>query len=347
MTLGIAVLGWAHGHVNLYADEISRMEDAKIITSWDHDRERGERNGAQFGCGSTTQLEEALNHPGVEAVIVAAETSLHPEVCAAAANAGKHIILQKPMALSLEGCDQIIEAVRRNKVRFSLAWQMRVDPQNLKIREILEQGLLGKVVMFRRKHCLATHIWPDFDKTWHVKPELNRGLWMDDAAHPFDLVLWLFGKPRSVFAEIDTLLSPKIPDDNGIAVFRTQTGAIVEVVSSFTANAGENNTEIHGDKGTLLQFYGDAVSTGTPRRGPGPSLCWLLNGEPQWTDSGIQTPSSHADRLRALTRPMVDCLKGTGAPIATAEEGREVTEMLLASYESALTGRRIDFPFKG
>ncbi len=345
MSLGIAVLGWAHPHVGLYAEDISKMEDAWLVTSWDHDATRGEANQVKFGCGFSTHLEEVLDNKEVEAVIIGTETSMHVEACVTAAEAGKAIALQKPMALTLEQCGRIISAVEKNHVPFTLLWQMRMDPQNQRIKELIEEGTLGKVVMFRRKHCLGTHIWPDFDKTWHVKPELNRGMWMDDAAHPFDLVLWMFGKPKSVVAEIDTLLNPLIPDDNGVALFRTQDGKIVEVYCSFTANAGETTTEIHGDKGTLLQYYGDAVSSNTPRRGGGPSLCWLLNGQTEWTDSGIPSPASHADRLRALSRPMVDFFQGKRGPIATAQEGCEVTEMLLASYESALTGKRIEFPF--
>lgn len=345
MSLGIAVLGWAHAHVTLYAEEIGKMEDARVVTSWDHDSARGQLNAEKYGCETSTNLDEVLHNKEVNAVIIGTETSLHADMCVAAAQAGKAIALQKPMALTLEQCDRIIEAVEKNKVPFTLAWQMRLDPQNQRIKQLIEDGTLGKVVMFRRKHCLGTHIWPDFAKTWHVKPELNRGMWMDDAAHPFDLVLWMFGKPRSVTAEIDTLLNPVIPDDNGIAIFRTQDGKMVEVYCSFTANAGETNTEVHGDKGTLLQYYGDAVSSSTPRRGSGPSLCWLLNGQTEWTDSGIPSPASHADRLRALTRPMVDFFQGKRGPIATAQEGRDVTEMLLASYESSLTGRRIEFPF--
>lgn len=345
MPYGIAVLGWAHGHVNLYAEEIGKMEDCCILSSWDHDEERCGRNAAQFGCTASTNFEEVLGDDRIQGVIVAAETSMHAEVCAAAAKAGKAIVLQKPMALTLEECSRIIEAVENNQVPFSMAWQMRVDPQNLKIEEVLEQGLLGRIVMFRRKHCLSTHIWPDFDKTWHVRPELNRGIWMDDAAHPFDLVYWLFGKPRSVMAEIDTLLTPRIPDDNGIAVFRYPDGKIVEVVSSFTANAGENTTEIHGDLGTLIQCFGDAVSAATPRHPDTPGLKWILNGQSEWTESGIPSPTCQAERIRTLARPIVEFFLGQRPPVGTAHEGREVTEMLLASYEASAAGRRVAFPY--
>jgi predicted dehydrogenase len=227
-----------------------------------------------------------------------------------------------------------------------MLWQMRVDPQNMKIKEVMDSGILGQILMFRRKHCLSTHTWPAFQDTWHVKKELNRGMWFDDASHPFDLVRWMFGKPRSVMAEIDTLVNPRVPDDNGIAVFRAESGAIVEVFSSFTANAGETTTEIHGDKGSLIQLYGDGVSCGTPRAGEVPALRWLLNGETAWTDSGIPAPSGgHGIRIADLSRPLVDFFLGNRAPIATVYEGRDVVEMLLASYESARIGKRILFPF--
>jgi predicted dehydrogenase len=339
---GIAVLGWAHGHVNLYVEEIGRMEDACILSSWDHDAKRCGRNAMQFGCTASTDLDEILGDKRIQGVIIAAETSRHAELCVAAAKAHKAIVLQKPMALTLEDCDRIIEAVERHQVPFSMAWQMRVDPQNLRIKQILDKGTLGKILMFRRKHCLSTHIWPGFDKTWHVKPELNRGIWMDDAAHPFDLIYWLFGMPRSVIAEIDTLLSPKIPDDNGIAVFRYPDGKIVEVVCSFTANAGENTTEIHGDKGTLLQSFGDAVSAATPRAARALGLRRILNGETRWIESALPSPTSQAERIRALAQPIVEFFMGKRPPIGTAREGREVTGMLLASYEAAASGRRVE-----
>jgi len=346
MALNIAILGWAHGHVGLYAEEFRKMPDTRIVASWDHDEARVNHCAERYGCRGATDLEEVLRDGGISAVVVGVETSMHADVCAAAAEAGKAILLQKPMALTLEDCDRIIEAVETAGVPFSIAWQMRVDPQNLRIQDILRSGLLGKITMFRRKHCLATHIWPDFDKTWHVRPELNRGLWMDDAAHPFDLVCWLFGKPRSVIAEIDTLLNPIVPDDSGVAVFRTEENVMVSVFSSFTANAGENTTEIHGDKGTLIQNYGDAVSVSTPRPAGSCGLRWILNGESEWTESGIPSPTSQADRIRAIARPAIDFFLGKRGPIGTAQEGRDVTEMLLASYESAATGRRVEFPYQ-
>src|SRR5262249_17890415 len=150
---------------------------------------------------------------------------------------------------------RIVAAVKKHGVRFTLAWQMRVDPQNVKMKELMASGEIGRVLQFRRRHGLPTQSWAGFENTWHASKTLNRGMWADDAAHPFDLLLWLFGEPETVTAEIDTLLNPGVPDDNGVAIFRYKSGLIAEVACSFTCLAGENTTEITGDKGVVIQNY--------------------------------------------------------------------------------------------
>ena len=75
-------------------------------------------------------------------------------------------------------------------VKFTLAWQMRTDPQNLRMKQLVREGTLGRIVMVRRRHALSTHVWPGFENSWHVKPELNRGMWADDASHAISSSRW-------------------------------------------------------------------------------------------------------------------------------------------------------------
>ena len=82
--------------------------------------------------------------------------------------------------------DRIVADVARDGVPFTMAWQMRVDPQNVEMKRLVQSGTMGRVYMVRRRHGLSTHTWPGFEDTWHVKPELNRGMWADDAAHAID-----------------------------------------------------------------------------------------------------------------------------------------------------------------
>jgi predicted dehydrogenase len=196
--------------------------------------------------------------------------------------------------------------------------------------------------MVRRRHGLNSHMWPGFESSWHVQPELNRGMWADDAAHAVDFIYWLLGRPSSVFAEVDTLVNPKVPDDHGIAVFRYTDGTFAEVVSSFTCVAGENTTEIVGERGTVIQNYGDVPSCHPPRVKDAVGLKWFLRDGTSWIDSGIPSPAAHVERLKALAAPLAEFLHGRRPAIATAAEGRDVLNLILACHESSATGRRIN-----
>src|SRR5206468_10623103 len=98
---------------------------------------------------------------------------------------------------------------------------------------------------------------------WHISAYANRGIFFDNAIHPFDWLIWMLGcRPVSVIAEIDNMLTHVAPDDTGVAVFRYEDGLFAEVYNSSVTWAGENTTEIYGDKGVLIQNHGDAVSCG-------------------------------------------------------------------------------------
>ncbi len=343
MAVGIGILGFAHGHVEMYCARWRQMfsDRIRLVAGWDHDSARASAACERHGLSVRDSVQALLNDPEVDAVVISSETSLHAELAIQAASAGKTIVMQKPMALTLEQADQIVAAVEENSVAFTMAWQMRVDPQNLQMRQLIQDGTLGRVVMVRRKHCLATHVWAGFENTWHVKPELNRGMWADDAAHAVDFVHWLLGVPESVMAEVVTVLNPKIPDDQGIAIFRYPDGMLAEVFCCFNCIAGENTTEIIGDKGVVIQNYGDGPSCGAPRDASASGLKWYLHGSSQWVDSGIASPAGHGERIAGLAEPILEFLEGKRPAIASAQEGRTSLQMTFACYESEQTGRRI------
>lgn len=344
MTIRIGILGFAHGHVGTYCGQWLKMprEQVQLVAGWDHDPARAADAAKKFELAAESSADALLARSDVDAVIIGAETSLHADLVEQSAAAGKAIVLQKPLALTLEEADRIVAAVERAGVSFTLAWQMRVDPQNLKMKELLDGGTLGRVVMVRRRHGLATHTWPDFEKSWHADPKLNRGMWADDASHAIDFLYWLLGKPESVSAEIATLINPRVPDDQGIAIYRYPDGTLAEVGSSFTCIAGENTTEITCERGVIIQNYGDAVSCGIPRPADAPGLKWYTTGARDWVESDIASPPSHGDRIAALAPEILAFLQGRRPAIATAAEGRDVLAMTLASYQSSNEGRRIN-----
>jgi len=333
----VAILGFAHGHVGVYCEHWIRSAQINLVAGWDHDPSRAATAKEKHRIEMLATPQEAMDR--ADAVVIGAETSLHADLVEAAASAGKTIVLQKPLALTLEQGERIVAAVNRHKVPFTLAWQMRVDPQNLEMKHLVLNGTLGKIYMVRRRHGLSTHVWPGFENTWHVKKELNRGMWADDACHAIDFLLWLLGEPESVSAEIATLRSEKVPDDNGIAIFRYKNGTMAEVVSSFVCLAGENTTEIVGEEGVIIQNYGDGPSCQVAH--PPGGLKWIKKGAKDWTISPIASPASHGERIAALAPELLKFLKGERPPLCTAAEGLASLRMTLACYRSAELGRRV------
>jgi predicted dehydrogenase len=340
-SVNIGVLGFAHAHVGMYITRWQQEPDmgVRVIAGWDHDSARAESSCNAWQLERIDNVDALLSRNDLTAVLIGAETAFHADLVELAANAGKAIILQKPIALTMEQANRIVEVVNRTHVPFTLAWQMRVDPHNVQAKSLLDSGKFGKVFQVRRRHCLSTQLMKDFDKSWHVKPELNRDIFADDAAHPIDFVYWLRGRPSSVMCEMGTLLNPNIPNDNAIAIFRFADGSFAEVSCSFVALAGENTLEIVCENGVIIGNYGDGPSNSV--RLPGaPQLKWWLKDE-GWTISCLPEINGQAERIGGLARPLAQFLHGQRPPIATAEEGREVLELVLACYTSHEQGKRI------
>ncbi len=340
----VGILGFAHGHVNTYCTGWRKPElGVRVVAGWDHDEARAAAQCKDFGIERAPTVQALVQRRDVDAVVIGAETSMHGEMVRLAAEAGKAVVLQKPIALTMAEADGIVEAVRQAGVQFTMAWQMRVDPQNVQMKQLLEGGRFGRVYIVRRRHCLSTHRWPHFAASWHVRPELNRDIFADDASHAVDFLYWLLGMPVSVTAELGTLRDPAVANDNAIAVFRFADGAFGEVSCTFVAPAGENTAEIVCEKGVIIGNYGDAVSSGVPRPPGGIQLKWYLEDEGGWTVSDLPCMKSQGERIAGLAGPLADFLHGRRPPIATAEEGRDVLRLILACYESAEQGRRVEF----
>lgn len=348
-SIGIGILSHAHGHVNTYCRGMQDFDDVRLVATWDDNEERGSAAADQFGLEFRTGPDAVVNDPAVDAVIIASETNRHADLVELAAGAGKHILLQKPMATTLADCDRIVRAVESSGVKFSMAFQMRHDPVNRKIRDLLAENAVGKVAVVRRRHCINVLLNEAFvtgPSRWHLDPAANVGMFFDDATHAADWFFWLLGPPESVTAEIDQVVTDVSPDDNGVAVFRFQKGEIGILLNSSTTVAGVNTTEIYGTKGTIVQDYGDAPSTSAPRPRDAVPLKLIRSGDAEWTEFPLPIPTAQGERIAAIPRPFIDYVKDVEHEHqhVTAEEGRVSVEMVLGAYRSALEGRRITFP---
>lgn len=313
----------------------------KAIAGWDHNEERLANAVKKHGITSYNEVDDLLANPEIRAVIIAAETNFHADLVEKAAAAGKTIVLQKPLALTLEQGERITAAVEKYAVPFSMAWQMRVDAQNIKMKEMIDNEVLGKVISVRRRHGLFTNKWPGFQDTWHNNPLYNRDIWADDSSHPIDWINSLFGSPESVTAEIMSLVNEKVPNDNGIAIFRYKNGPLVEVCCSFTCTAAVSTTEIICENGSIIHNFGDGPSCSIPRPDSEIGLKWYVYDEKKWYYSDIPTPENHGFRIAALAKPIAEFLNSKRESIATAQEALISLRMVLATYVSTAEGRRV------
>ncbi len=345
---GVAVLGYAHGHVSTYSTGIKTYDDFELKACWDHDEGRGQGQSQNFEIDYSPHIEDIVGREDVQLCIIGAETNRHADCVIAAAEAGKDVILQKPMALSLAECDRIIEVIDRTGVWFSLAFQMRYDPVNIKMKELVDAGEIGRMGIVRRRHCLGLLFNEAFAtgaSSWHIDPVANMGMWMDDASHATDWFFWMLGSPVSVIAEIDNVLTTCAPDDSGLAIYRFQNGEMGMLMNSSVIWAAEQTVEIYGDKGVILENYGDGPSCAVP---PPPGAVMLKMYQPDKSDLGWQIlpadiPESQGVRIANVTRNILDEYKA-GEVQVNARDGKISTGMILGAYESAKAGRRVTLP---
>lgn len=345
----IATLSHAHSHINTYCRTMLGFDDVELVSVWDDEQKRGEKAAADFDMTFEPDVDKLLRDASVDAVMIGCETNRHAAMVERAAEAGKHILLQKPMATTLVDCDRIITTIKKTGVRFSVAFQMRQDPVNRKIRELVESGVVGKIAVVRRRHCIPVLLDPAFFEglsKWHVDPDANVGMFFDDATHAADWFLWTFGMPVSVVAEIDNVVTDVAPDDNGVAVYRFESGMMGTLFNGSTTVAGVNTTEIYGDEGTIIQDFGDAPSTSAPRPQNAKPLKYIRKGDDAWTELDLPIPASQGERIADVARPFVDYVKGVSDEHVSAEEGRKSVEMVLGAYRSAAEGKRIHFPLE-
>ena len=339
--INVGVLGFAQGHVMNYGKVWMDNPEygVQIVAGYDHDAERLAKSCEVFNAKACASPEELLACD-ISAVVISAETKFHAELVELAAAAKKDIILYKPMALTLAEADRIVDAVNKNGVRFTMGWQMRVDPQNLQMKALIDSGELGDLTIYRRRHSLNTHEWDNFGTTsWHASAEYNRDIFADDSSHPINMMQWIFGMPETVSCEMSTIVDPTIRNDSAVALFKYKSGMIAEITCQFTCPTAEITTEVYGSKGVIQQYFGDLVSTRLPHSEQG--LKWFKLGDEDWTVSDIPSPKAHGARIGWQAEPLAKFLKGERETICSAEEGRDSLRLVLACYLSAQLGQRV------
>ena len=313
-------LGFAHGHAHGYAHRLNALADADLVTISDHDAGRLHDAVSRYGGEPYTDYHDLLERDDVEAVIVMAETSWHRELTVAAAEAGKHVLCEKPIAVTKADGEAMVAACRERGVSFGTAFPMRFHPATIGLRQAIRDGGIGIPLAVN-----ATN-QGTMPPGWFQEPELaGGGAVMDHVVHVADLLRWLFdAEIVEVYAEIDTRLTPGIPvDDVGILMLRLSNGITASLDSSWSRAKnwptwGGVTLDVIGDGGVLaIDAFAERLRLVEDR---GPSHVYLPFGE---------------DPDLALLQAFIAAARERRDPPVTGEDGLRALEVARCAYESA------------
>jgi 1,5-anhydro-D-fructose reductase (1,5-anhydro-D-mannitol-forming) len=333
--LRIAMLSFAHVHANGYAQRVVDHPEAQIQCIWDDDPERGKTASERWNAPLYDNLEQVVSSPDVDAVVINAETSKHPMVMKAALQHKKHIFTEKALTITTPEADEIVKLVNDSGIKFMICLPSRTRPETLFIKQVLDEGWIGKVTLMRARvaHSAALDVWFSKEKhnDWFVDAKLaGGGALFDLGCHTVDVMRWFMGQPKKMLSMIQNFSGTYPIDDNSVIVVEFENGALGVLDTSFVHRAGPNPMEIWGTEG----YVGRDPSGG------------VLLASPKLQPEGIQGYIKPTRLPPELPHPMnqwISAILHDTPMTITVEDGRNLTEMLEGAYKAAREKREITF----
>jgi UDP-N-acetyl-2-amino-2-deoxyglucuronate dehydrogenase len=323
----------------IHADAIALLPDARLVAVTDVAAGAAAAFAAAHGCQAEPDLGALLARRDVEVVCVCVPSGLHAAIGVQAAKAGKHLVVEKPIDVSLEAADRLIDAARAAGVALTVISQHRFDPGLVELRHLLDDGALGRLVLGEAStKWYRAQAYYD-SAAWRGTYAMDGGSLMNQGVHYVDLLRWCMGPPAEVTAVCTTQAHQIEVEDTALGIVRFASGAVGTILSSTAAFPGfPQRLEITGTAGTVTVADGRIVGRAltadpdpaAPALGAGPSRSAAADP----TAVGV---ASHAAQLADLLAAV-----DTGRePAVSGQSGRDALEIILAVYESARTGRPV------
>ncbi len=323
-------------------------------------RERGEAFAARFGVRAYRDVAEMVRAERLDMVSICTPHPHHPDGVAAAAAEGAHVLVEKPLAADLQGCDRAIEAGRAAGVRIGVVSQRRWYRPVVRARRAIDDGKIGTPAL-----ASATLLgWRD-EAYYRSDPWRGRwtteggGVLVNQAPHQLDLLLWLMGPAEEIFGRWSNVNHPYLEvDDSAVAVIRFRSGALATVMASNAQNPGlYGRLHVHGSNGATIGVRTDGgssfVSGVTTEVEPPINDLWTVPGEasllPAWQEADRQAARTEDPLTHYHRRQIEDFLSAIvedRPPAVTVEDGRRVVELFTGLYRSARDGRPVHLPLE-
>ena len=340
----VGILGLGHWYSAFgLARGMSEYPRGTLVAAAWHNRAQLEEFAGTFGIDAYDRYDDLLNRRDIDIVHIAAPVSEIKDLAIRSARAGKHIILGKPMAMTLDEADRIVDAVEAARVVcFPFQGMMRLRLAELKVR--IDAGEIGDIaVIHQASRWSIAEDWYNSGKPgWFVDPkQVPGGAFIDEGVYWIDLFRWLTGSEIvQVEAKIANLVHKDIAvEDWGMATFTMASGVIATLEAAWTINAPRKTgpspkqnsvvrLEVVGTRGEIIdQWF----------RAPGRAV--LAAGAKDWVFERQAEPPSFAPPTPSPLRHLIDCIENSKQPAATIQDARLSFAAAMAAYESTRAGR--------
>ena len=347
MSYGFGIVGLGL-IADFHAQAIEAMNNGKVVACLSRSQEKADAFAHKFGCTGYSSMEDFLAHPCLNIVTVCTPSGSHLESSLKIIEGGKHLIVEKPLEITLDRCDKIIRAAQNKGTRLATVFPSRFHEVAGVIKKALAEGRFGRVVLGGAYvKWYRTQEYYD-NGGWHGTKALDGGgALMNQSIHAIDLLLWLMGPVVSVQAYTGTLGHQRIEvEDAAVAALEFESGALGVIEGSTAAYPGFlKKIEICGTKGSVVLEEADLKY-------------WSFAEEKEEDEAIRKKYASRTDSGGGAADPAAISFKphqwqfeefvvslDSGQPgMADGEEGRKAVEIILAIYESANTGKRVSLP---
>lgn len=327
-----------------HAPEYTENGNCEIVAFYDKDEKRAEAMVREYGGTCCKSVDELLAMD-LDAVSVCVANVMHAEITIKALNAGKHVLCEKPMAVTLEQCEAMVEAAERNGKKLMIGHNQRFARAHQEARRLIQSGAIGKVLSFETKfgHGGPEH-WTQTKNTWFFDKKLAAfGALADLGIHKTDLMHYLIGEPITSVRAILTTLDKRMPDgslisvdDNAFCLYQMDSGAtgIMHVSWTFYGNE-KNSAVIYGTEGVIRCFDDDVSSLILERKD---EVVVRYEMEPIIKNTD-QTMGNRSNT--GVINEFVASILEDREPLCSGKESLKAMRVVFAAAESAQTGETV------
>jgi UDP-N-acetyl-2-amino-2-deoxyglucuronate dehydrogenase len=335
-----------------HTQAIQEIPGARVVGALNRTRSKAEKIAemAGPGCRVFNDLESMLAQPDLDVVCICTPSGAHMEPAVQAARAGKHVVVEKPLEISLPRCDAIIDACDAAGVRLCTIFPSRFTAANVRLKEAISSGRFGRLTLgdtyvkwWRTQQYYDSGGWRG---TWDLD---GGGALMNQAIHNVDLLSWLMGDVDSVVAMTATLAHARIEvEDTAVASLRFKNGALGVIEAATSAYPGLlKRTEIHGDRGSARVEQDDITLWDFQEKVPSDNEIYATMAGNSGFKAGASDPRGithigHRDQLTDFLRA-IDHGK---SPSVDGREGRKSVEIIRAIYQSARNDQVVKLPLE-